>query len=162
MARRNNAVVSSEKYLRTFAPEFETAVLPVLLQNQYIGLAFDPDVLFKLFMEAGGTFTSLAYRYLQSLPLAVQADGRALLHIHTFLRNLHLVRSLAPEHISMHSVTVYVYALQHLKLVPELQRTVRSWIARIFKLLPLHERNIAQDFETAWQQLTTSRLLLPG
>ncbi len=162
LARRNNAVVSSEKYLRTVVAEFETTILPVLLKNQYVGLAFNPDVLFKLFMEAGGTFTGLAYRYLQSLPLAVQANGRALLHLHTFLRNLHLVKSLSPEHISMHSVTAYVYALRHLKLVPELYRGVRGWIARIFKLLPLQERNITQDFETAWQQLSASRLLLPA
>ena len=161
MARRNNAVVSSEKYLRTFAAEFDTAVLPVLLQNHYVGLAFDPDVLFRLFIEAGGTFTGSAYRYLQSLPLAVQTDGHALLRLHTFLRNLYLVKSLSPEHISTHAVTAYVYALRPLNLAPELHSMVRRWINRLFQLLPFHGRNLMKDFETAWQQLAASRLLLP-
>ncbi|MGI4873032.1 MAG: PIN domain-containing protein [Janthinobacterium lividum] len=161
LARHNRALVSSEKYLRTFAADFNTAILPVLLQYRYVGLAFDPEMLFNLFMGAGGTFTGLAYRYLQSLPLAVQADIRALLAVHTFLRNLYLVRSLSPEQISAHAVTVYVHALRHVKLVPQVQGMIQNWIARIFNLLPLHKASIKRDFATAWKQLTASCLLLP-
>lgn len=56
--------------------------------------------------------------------------------MHTFLRNLYLVRSLSPEQISAHAVTVYVYALQHVKLVPQVQGMIQDWIARILTSCP--------------------------
>jgi hypothetical protein len=76
---------------------------------------------------AASIFTGLAYRYLQSLSLAV----------HTLLRNLYLVRSLSPKQIIAHAVTVY--ALRHVKLVPQVQGRIQNWIARIFDFLPLHK-----------------------
>jgi hypothetical protein len=161
LLRSKNAVVSSEKYLRTVAGDtYTTHYLPRLLQLRYVGLALDTEVLFGFFINAGGQFTGLGLRYLESLPLLVRDDPQELLYVHNFLRRLHLAGSLSPEQISVSTVTVYIYGLRHLNLTPPLRTMVRSWIKKLFHLLPLHQTNILRDFDTAWQQAATARLLL--
>jgi hypothetical protein len=161
LLRRKGAVVSTEKYLRTFAVEnFDAAILPVLLQSRYVGLAIDPEILMRLFVSAGGSFNGAALQYLESLPLLVRDNPRELLRIHQFLVQLYLMKSLAPAQKSVAAVVVYVHALRYLNLVPNLQIIVKNWIRRLFHLLPMHQRQVLQDFDLAWQQLSQKQLLL--
>jgi hypothetical protein len=161
LLRRKGAVISAEKFLRTFAVEkFDTAILPVLLQSRYVGLAIDPEALLQLFISAGGSFRGAALQYLESLPLLVRENPQELLRIHQFMLQLYLMKSLTPAQISLAAVTVYVHALRYLNLVSALRSNVRSWIRRLFHLVPIHQTQILRDFDLAWQQLSEQRLLL--
>jgi hypothetical protein len=161
LSRSKSASVSSEKFLRTLAADtFDTAVLPILLQNRYVGLAVDADVLLRLFITAGGSFQGAALQYLESLPLLVRQNPLELLRIHQFLLKLYLLKSLTPAQISVAAVTVYLHAMRHLNLVPEMQVVVKGWIRKIFHLLPIHQQQLMKDFDLAWQQLSERKLLL--
>ncbi len=161
LLRRKGAVISTEKYLRTFAVEqYNAAILPILLQSRYVGLAIDTETLMRLFVSVGGSFSGVALQYLESLPLLVRDNPRELLRIHQFLVQLYLMKSLAPAQKSVAAVVVYVHALRYLNLVPELQAIVKNLIRRLFNLIPIHQRQVLQDFDLAWQQLSQKRLLL--
>ncbi|HEX8327446.1 MAG TPA: hypothetical protein VF629_07885 [Hymenobacter sp.] len=161
LLRRKGSVISAEKFLRTFAVEkFDAAILPILLQSRYVGLTIDPETMLRLFISAGGSFRGAALHYLESLPLLVRENPRELLRIHQFLIQLYLMKSLTPAQKSLAAVAVYVHALRHLNLAPELQNIVKNWIRRLFHLLPIHQRQVLRDFDLAWQQLSERRLLL--
>lgn len=160
LLRRNGSLASSEKFLRAFAGEkFNPHILPILLQKRYVGLAVEAHVLLQLFFKAGGSFQGEALQYLESVSLIVRESPLELLRLHQFLQKLYLLESLTPAQLSIAAVTVYVHALRHLNPVPELRAVVRECIHRFFHLLPIHRKQIKQDFELAWQQLSNGKLL---
>lgn len=160
LLRQKDDIVSSEKFLRTFAAEqFNGAILPVLLQKCYVGLAIDAEVLLAQLIESGGGFRGAALQYLESLPLLVRADPRESLRIHKFLLILYLNSTLSPAQKSAATILVYVYALRHLNPVPALRRAIRQHIYQTFHLLPIHQTQLLQDFDLAWQLLSKQQLL---
>jgi hypothetical protein len=157
LLQRKGAVVSSEKYLRSFHKDiFAEHILPLMLQQRYVGFTVDSETMYRVFMAEGGRFQGLSLRYLDSLSFNAALEFLSTIHIHDFLKQIYLSGSLLPDQMDRAAFTLYMSFLRFTKLTPGLAKQILGEIRHRFNLLPLEGDRVMLAFKMAWQHSRNS------
>jgi Tetratricopeptide repeat len=155
---RPGNIISTEVFLTALYPEeFETVILPKLLDLHYLGLTLSGATILREFIQAGGQFTGRALQCLKNLPRQLVTEPGAMAEIITLLRDLYLMSSLLPAQKSRAATTILTACLTHIPLTSHLKSLIRRLISVKFQLLPVPMRAVLTDFEQAWQVVQATR-----
>ena len=148
--------VSLEYYLRYFYKDsFRKDILPILIQNHYIGIRLEAESILKEFKKPfyGGVNT---FHYcLENLPFSVNHDTTV------FNEALDFVKAIYTEQMPLDikkeiSQKVLVNALKHYPNLFDLKKNLINEINSRFSLLQIHLPNVLGDFTAAFAILNSS------
>jgi hypothetical protein len=149
---RPGNVISTEVFLQALYPdEFESVIVPKLLDLHYLGLTLSGAVILREFIQAGGQFTGRALQCLKNLPRQAVTESGTIHDIITVLRDLYLMGSLLPAQKSRAAVTLLAACFRHATLTRHLHALIQKLLLVKFHLLPDYQRAVLTDFEQAWQ-----------
>jgi hypothetical protein len=155
--KTNYLTVSLEYYLQYFYNQsFKNDILPVLIQNHYIGIKLDAETLMKEFKKPfyGGTTT---FHYcLQNLPFSVNHD------LTVFNEALDFVKAIYTEQMPIEfkketSQKVLVNALKNYPSADHLRKNIINEIKSRFSLLQIYLIDVLDDFNVALAILKRSK-----
>ena len=156
---RAGNVVSTEVFLAALYPdEFETVIVPKLLDLHYLGLTISGTTLLREFIQAGGQFTGRALQCLKNLPRQLVMEPGAMTEVTTVLRDLYLMGSLLPTQKSRAAASILTASLTHMPLTAHLKSLIQQSLRTKFRLLPDRLRAVLTDLEQAWQVVQAARV----
>ncbi|MGI4761979.1 MAG: PIN domain-containing protein [Janthinobacterium lividum] len=158
LSMRAGNIVSTEVFLAALYPaEFESTIVPKLLELHYLGLTLSSSTIQREFIQAGGQFTGRAMQCLRNLPRQVINVPDTMSDIVELIRELYLMGSLLPAHKSRAAVTLLTTALTHVPLASPLKAALSHMLSYKFQLLADAQQDVLTDLEQAWQIVKSSR-----
>ena len=148
--------VSLEYYLQYFYKEtFKRDLLPVLIQNHYVGIRLNADSIMKEFKKPfyGGVNT---FHYcLENLPFSANHDVTVFNEALDFIKAIY-VEEMPLVYKKETSQKVLVNALKHYPNLIQLRRNLSNEINSRFSLLQLYLEDVLDDFGVALEILNRS------
>jgi len=148
--------VSLEYYLQYFYKDsFRKDILPILVQNHYVGIRLDAVTLMKEFKKPfyGGVNT---FHYcLENLPFSVNHDVTVFNEALDFIKAIY-VEQMPLDFKKETSQKVLVNALKHYPNLPHLKKNLINEVNSRFSLLQIYLVDVLDDFTVAFDILNRS------
>jgi hypothetical protein len=157
--KSNYLTIGLEYYLQYFYKDsFSNNILPILIENHYIGIRIDAATLMKEFKKPllGGINT---FHYcLQNLPFSVNHDSTVFNEALDFIRAIY-IDEMPLQFKKETSQKVLINALKHYPNFIQLKKNIFNEIHSRFSLLPLYLDHVLDDIAVALDILNRSNEL---
>lgn len=154
--KSNYLTVSLEYYLQYYYKDsFKKDLLPVLIQNHYVGIKLDADRIMKEFKKPfyGGVNT---FHYcLENLPFSVNHDATVFNEALDFIKAIY-IEEMPLVYKKETSQKVLINALKHYPNLFQLRKNLINEINLRFALLQIYLEDVLDDFTVALEILNRS------